>query len=158
MLYVNTHYVIARILCRTACFISSVPYNRIMHEVSVISNMVDAILRELDNYNVEKVETVNILIGDLTSLGDEQLEFAYEIVTRGTVLEGSEIVIEHERVAVKCKECGYEGPAENLESDFFDHSIPVIACPKCGGGVDITAGQACRVRDLSIVEAEQCTN
>ncbi len=125
-----------------------------MHEVSVISNMVDAILRELDGYKVEKVEEVNIVIGDLTSLGAEQLEFAYEIVTRDTVLEGSKLVIEMESVAVKCKECDYEGPAENLESDFLDHSIPVIACPKCGGGVEITAGQACRVRDLSIVEAD----
>ena len=120
----------------------------------MISNMVDAILRELDGYKVEKVEEVNIVIGDLTSLGAEQLEFAYEIVTRDTVLEGSKLVIEMESVAVKCKECDYEGPAENLESDFLDHSIPVIACPKCGGGVEITAGQACRVRDLSIVEAD----
>jgi hydrogenase nickel incorporation protein HypA/HybF len=126
----------------------------VMHEVSVISNMVDAILRELEGYNVEKVEDVNIVIGDLTSLGPEQLEFAYEIVTKGTVLEGSKLVIESEKVAVRCNECGYEGPAENLESDFFDHSIPVIACPKCGGGVDIIAGQACRVRDLNIVEVE----
>lgn len=125
-----------------------------MHEVSVISNMVDAILHELENYKVRKVEEVNILIGDLTSLGAEQLEFAYEIVTRGTVLEGSRLVIEREGVAVRCDGCGYEGPADNLESDFFDHSIPVIACPKCGGGVDITAGQACRVRDLNIVEAD----
>ena len=125
-----------------------------MHEVSVISNMVDAILRELDNYKVQRVEEVNIVIGDLTSLGPEQLEFAYEIVTKDTILEGSKLIIEREEVLVKCNECGYEGPAENLESDFFDHSIPVIACPKCGGGVDIVAGQACRVRDLNIVEAD----
>ena len=125
-----------------------------MHEVSVISNMVDAILRELDNYKVQRVEEVNIVIGDLTSLGPEQLEFAYEIVTKDTILEGSKLIIEREEVSVKCNECGYEGPAENFESDFFDHSIPVIACPKCGGGVDIVAGQACRVRDLNIVEAD----
>ena len=125
-----------------------------MHEVSVISNMVDAILRELDNYKVQRVEEVNIVIGDLTSLGPEQLEFAYEIVTKDTILEGSKLIIEREEVSVKCNECGYEGPAENLESDFFDHSIPVIACFKCGGGVDIVAGQACRVRDLNIVEAD----
>ena len=125
-----------------------------MHEVSVVSNMVDAILRELDGYKVKKVEEVNIVIGDLTSLGPEQLEFAYEIVTKDTVLEGSKLVIEREEVAVRCKECDYEGPAENLDSEFFDHTIPVIACPKCGGGVDIIAGQACRVRDLSIEEVD----
>lgn len=129
-----------------------------MHEVSVVSNMVDAILRELESYDVEKVEEVNVVIGDLTSLGEEQLEFAYEIVTRGTILEGSRFVIEREEVRVRCKECGYEGPADCLESDYLEHSVPVIACPKCGGRVDITAGQACRVRDLNIVEADRCSN
>lgn len=129
-----------------------------MHEVSVVSSMVDAILKELENYDVEKVEAVNVLIGDLTSLGAEQLEFAYEIVTRGTLLEGSKFNIEREEVRVRCKECGYEGPADSLESDYLDHSIPVIACPKCGGGVDITAGQACRVRDLDIVGVDRCSN
>lgn len=129
-----------------------------MHEVSVVSNMVDAILKELENYDVERVEEVNVVIGDLTSLGAEQLGFAYEIVTRGTVLEGSKFVIEREEVRVRCKDCGYEGPADMLESDFIDHSVPVIACPKCGGPVDITAGESCRVRDLNIVEAERCSN
>ena len=95
------------------CHSSKRDFNRrfvvvvVMHEVSVISNMVDAILRELEGYNVEKVEDVNIVIGDLTSLGPEQLEFAYEIVTKGTVLEGSKLVIESEKVAVRCNECGY---------------------------------------------------
>ncbi len=125
-----------------------------MHEVSVIANMVDAILKELEKYNVKSVDNVNILIGDLTSLGVEQLEFAYEIVTRDTILEGSKLVIEREEVRVKCHSCGYEGPAENLESDFYDHCVPILACPKCGGGVDITAGEACRVKDLNITEAD----
>ena len=129
-----------------------------MHEVSVVSNMVEAILKELEKYDVERVEEVNVLIGDLTSLGAEQLEFAYEIVTRDTILEGSRFVIEREEVRVRCTECGYEGPADTLESDFMDHSVPVIACPKCGGHVEITAGQACRVRDLNIVEADRCSN
>ncbi|MBO6084679.1 MAG: hydrogenase maturation nickel metallochaperone HypA [Candidatus Methanomethylophilaceae archaeon] len=129
-----------------------------MHEVSVVSNMVEAILKELEKYDVERVEEVNVLIGDLTSLGAEQLEFAYEIVTRGTILEGSRFVIEREEVRVRCTECGYGGPADTLESDFMDHSVSVIACPKCGGHVEITAGQACRVRDLNIVEADRCSN
>lgn len=129
-----------------------------MHEVSVVSNMVDAILKELENYDVEKVETVNVLIGDLTSLGAEQLEFAYEIVTRGTILEGSQFVIEREEVRVKCNGCGFEGSPDYIGSDFSNHSIPVLACPKCRGNVEITAGESCRVRDLNIVEADRCIN
>ena len=125
-----------------------------MHEVAVISNIVDAILSKLEEYSVEKVESVNLIIGDLTSLGFEQLEFAYEIVTRGTILEGAELTIEREEVRVRCKSCGYEGAPDNFDSDLIDHNIPILACPKCGGAVDITAGEACGVKDIEIKEAE----
>ena len=125
-----------------------------MHEVSVVSDIVSAILKELEKYNVEKVEEVVLVVGDMTSLGEEQLEFAYEIVTKETKLEGSKLIIEHEKIRVKCKECDYEGEVRMLESDYGEHTIPILSCPKCNGKVKVTAGQTCRVRNLKIVEAE----
>ena len=63
------------------------PYTAVVHEVSVISGIVNAVLEELEKYDVIKVSAVDILIGDMTMLGDEQLTFAYEVVTRDTLLE-----------------------------------------------------------------------
>ena len=125
-----------------------------MHEVSVVSDIVSAILKELENYNVERVEEVVLVVGEMTSLGDEQLEFAYEIVTKETKLEGSKLIIEHEKIRVKCKECDYEGEVRMLESDYGEHTIPILSCPKCNGKVRVIAGQTCKVRNLKIVEAE----
>ena len=125
-----------------------------MHEVSVVSDIVSAILRELEKYNVERVEEVVLVVGDMTSLGEEQLEFAYEIVTKETKLEGSKLVIEHEKIRVKCNECDYEGEVRMLESDYGEHTIPILSCPKCNGKVKVTAGQTCKVRNLKIGEAE----
>ena len=125
-----------------------------MHEVAVVSNIVDAVLRKLDDYPDAEVESVNLIIGDLTSLGFEQLEFAYGIVTRGTRLEGTKVTIEREEVRVRCRSCGYEGPAGSFGEDYLDHTVPILACPECGGDVDVTAGQACGVRDIEIREAE----
>ena len=125
-----------------------------MHEVSVVSDIVSAILKELENYNVERVEEVVLVVGEMTSLGDEQLEFAYEIVTKETKLEGSKLIIEHEKIRVKCKECDYEGEVRMLESDYGKHTIPILSCPKCNGKVRVIAGQTCKVRNLKIVEAE----
>ena len=125
-----------------------------MHEVSVISDIVSAILKELEKYNVERVEEVVLVVGDMTSLGEEQLEFAYEIVTKETKLEGSKLVIEHEKIRVRCSECDYEGEVRMLESDYGEHTIPILSCPKCNGKVRVIAGQTCMVRNLKIVEAE----
>lgn len=125
-----------------------------MHEVSVVSDLVSAILRELEKYDVVKVEEVTLVIGDMTNLGEEQMEFAYEIVTKDTKLEGSKLVVEHEKIRVTCDACGYEGGVEMLESDYGEHTIPILSCPKCKGKVKVIAGQTCMVKNLRIVEAD----
>ena len=125
-----------------------------MHEVSVISDIVNAILKELEKYKAEKVEEVTLVVGEMTNLGDEQLEFAYEIVTKDTKLEGSKLVIEHEKIWVRCTECDYMGGVKMLESDYGEHTIPILACPECNGKVQVVKGQTCMVKNLKIVEAE----
>ncbi len=126
-----------------------------MHEVSVISGMVNAVIEELEKHDVASVTSVEIVIGDLTQLGEEQLMFAYEIVTRGTILEGSVLSIEHEPIEVSCDGCGYDGPVTMLDAgDFSSHAIPVLSCPECGGHVKVTSGQSCCVRSLEIEEAD----
>ena len=130
-----------------------------MHEVSVVSNLVSGVLSELEKYDVQKVNSVTAVIGDLTNLGEEQMRFAYEVVTRGTLLEGSEFIVEHEGIELSCGGCGYEGPAQVLsDPDFDSHAIPVLACPKCGGKVTVTKGQSCTVRYIDIEERERCSN
>ena len=77
-----------------------------MHEASVVANIVDAVLEELKKYDVKKVNSVTLRIGDLTQLGTEQMQFAYEILTEGNILKGSELIIEAEPVVLKCRKCG----------------------------------------------------
>jgi len=130
-----------------------------MHEVSVVTALVDAVIEELKKYDVTKVNSITVTIGDLTNLGDEQMSFAYEIVTRGTILEGSEFIVEHEPIELKCDKCGFEGPAKILrDPDFDTHSVPILACPECGGSVKVIKGQSCMVKCMDIEEAERCSS
>ncbi|MCQ2070832.1 MAG: hydrogenase maturation nickel metallochaperone HypA [archaeon] len=122
-----------------------------MHEASVVANIVDAVLEELNNYDVKKVNSVTLTIGDLTQLGTEQLEFAYEVLSQGNILEGSRLIIEPEHIVLKCKECGFQGPARMISmSESGDHDIPVLSCSECGGAVDVVEGQACRVKCMDV--------
>ena len=126
-----------------------------MHEVSVVSSLVNAVIAELGKYKVTKVNSVTLIIGDLPNLGEEQLTFAYEIVTRDTILEGSELIIEREPIELLCSSCGYEGPARILtDPDYSSHSIPVLSCPECGGQTKVVKGMACTVRCMDIEEEE----
>jgi hydrogenase nickel incorporation protein HypA/HybF len=117
-----------------------------------MASIVDAVLEELKRHDVEKVEEVNMVIGELTFLGKDQLEFAYEIVTRGTILEGSKLVMSDEKVQVGCRSCGYAGDVDYISGGGHDHLIPNLSCPRCGGGVDVTKGKSCAVTSLKVVQ------
>ncbi len=126
-----------------------------MHEVSVVATLVGAVIKELSKYKVTKVNSVTVVIGEMTNLGKEQMTFAYEIVTRGTILEGSEFIIEPEPIEVQCSSCGYVGPVKVIsDPDFDSHSVPVLACPECGGAIKVIKGQSCVVRCMDIEEEE----
>lgn len=137
----------------TRLFITTSPIHPSMHEASVMADIVDAVLEELGAYRVTKVNDVTIRVGDLTQLGEEQLQFAWEILTDGNILKGSRLVVEHEPVTLSCPACGYDGPARNVDFGSDDrHGIPLLSCPVCNGKVEVTGGTACRIVSFDIEE------
>jgi len=119
-----------------------------------MSDIINAVLDELKEHDVHEVEEVVIVIGDLTNLGDDQMSFAFEVMTKDTILSGAKLIIDHEPVRLLCKECGYDGAAEILRNEGYDHSIPVLSCPKCKGPVTVTEGMSCRIRSIRIKEGD----
>ncbi|MDR0524053.1 MAG: hydrogenase maturation nickel metallochaperone HypA [Candidatus Methanoplasma sp.] len=124
-----------------------------VHEVAVVSDLVSSVLRELEGRSVTRVLETTVVVGRLTNLGRDQMEFAYEIVSRGTPLEGSRISIEEEPVRLECGSCGYDGPASDADWGMgADHAVPVLSCPACGGAVRVASGRSCYVKCVDIEE------
>jgi len=73
-----------------------------MHEFSVMSQIVDSILEEAGRRDAQKIEQVELEIGEYTLLGEEQLRFAYEVLSRDTILEGSTLKVGRIPGKVKC--------------------------------------------------------
>lgn len=119
-----------------------------MHEYSVMSQIVELILAEAKNRNAEKVSRVSLEIGEFTFLGEEQLKFAFEVLTKGTIAEGAQIDIKTAKGKIECA-CGYSGSP--VEPDDLHSLSPVLECPKCGGIAAIKEGIGCTVRDISLV-------
>jgi len=124
-----------------------------MHEISVMASIIECLLKELEGRNIERVEEVNLRVGEMTFLGHEQLEFAFEIMTRNTALEGSRLRIETEEIEVLCNACGYRGGIEYAEKNGSHFILPVLHCPVCGGTVQILRGKGCTVTSIQVVES-----
>jgi hydrogenase nickel incorporation protein HypA/HybF len=123
-----------------------------MHEVSVMSSIIENVQQALTGHKYERVEEVNLVVGELTYLGKDQLEFAYEVLTRGTDLEGSKLVIEDEKVEVSCPQCGYSGPANYIGDESYHANVPSLYCPACQAHAKVVKGKSCRISSVKVVE------
>ncbi len=127
-----------------------------MHEFSIMNSVVTSALAELERYRVLRVDEVALEVGELTFLQEEQMRFAYGVLTGENMLKDSKLVIRFIRPEVRCGECGYEGRISYKESGEQYFQVPLIVCPGCGGKVEITRGRECMVRDIkAVVEDEE---
>jgi hydrogenase nickel incorporation protein HypA/HybF len=120
-----------------------------MHEFSVMSQIVDSILEEAKKRDASKIEQVDLEIGEYTMLGEEQLRFTFEVLSKDTILEGAKLQVGHRRGKVKCS-CGYEGEAAASE-DSPHKVVPILECPKCKGVARISEGRECLIRNIRMV-------
>lgn len=120
-----------------------------MHEFSTMTQIVNAILEEGKKHHANKITRVILEIGELTFLGEEQLRFAFGLLTEGTILEGAELEIEKKEIEVRCS-CGYEGKVDYEEKEEFHFLIPLLRCPKCNEEVEIVKGRECIIKSVQM--------
>ncbi len=106
-----------------------------------MKQLIAALTDELEKKGIDRVEEVTLEIGELTFLGEEQLQFAYEVMTKDSFLEGSTLNVVNVSAEVKCEECGYQGGINYVDDPAFHYNIPVITCPDCGEKPRIIRGK-----------------
>ena len=113
-----------------------------MHELSIAEAVVDIAVRHAE---ARPVSAVELRVGHLRQVVPSALEFAFELVAQGTVLEGAELRIEEVPAAGECRACG----AETVLPDF------PLCCRACGSfDVEVTAGEELLVESLELEETE----
>jgi len=122
-----------------------------VHEFSVTSQIVQSVLAEAEKRSAKKVTEVHLVVGKLTFLGLEQLRFAFEALTKDTIMEGAKLVIGEQEGVVKCNNCGYEGGFKYEDDPLYHVPLPTLKCPKCGSVVEITAGKECTIKSIKLL-------
>ncbi|MBU1158147.1 MAG: hydrogenase maturation nickel metallochaperone HypA [Candidatus Thermoplasmatota archaeon] len=120
-----------------------------MHEFSVMSQIIEGLLEESKKWSAVKVEEVFLDLGDFTMLGEEQLKFSYEILSKDTILQGSTLTINHVKGTIEC-DCGFKGEMSPSE-DSPHRIVPILECPKCRGPARIISGRECTIKNLRLV-------
>lgn len=113
-----------------------------MHEMSLCEGIRDVIEAQAAAHNATRVTRVRLEIGRFAGVEKPALSFAWDVVMRGSVAEGSALDMLDLPATAACLGCG-----ETVEIE--DRFAP---CPACGSGqlVPVT-GDEMRIKDLEVV-------
>jgi hydrogenase nickel incorporation protein HypA/HybF len=118
-----------------------------MHELSIISNVVDSVLESLAAYPGARVKEVRLRIGALAAVVEDSLQFCYGIATDGSDLEGSKLTIRILPMVAHCDSCN---------KDVEIPSVQSFRCPQCDQPLsDLRQGREMEIDSIEIEEAEE---
>ena len=118
-----------------------------MHELSIVSSVVDSVTETLKAYPGATVREVRLRVGVLASVVEDALQFCYGIASEGTPLEGSTLVVKVLPVIAHCSSCAQDVEIPSLQS---------LGCPRCGEPVsDLRQGRELEIESIEIDEVTE---
>jgi hydrogenase nickel incorporation protein HypA/HybF len=94
-----------------------------MHEFPITQNLLALALEHANRAGAARIVRLHLVIGELSSIVDDSIQFYWEFVTKDTLAEGSELVFQRVPGKLRCEACH-----ETFVVDGIDYR-----CPSCGG-------------------------
>ena len=101
-----------------------------MHELSVTESLLEIALRHAEGAGAQRIVRLNLVIGELSSIVDDSVQFYWDIVSRDTIAEGAELHFERVPATLRCLGCEHTFPLNGRD----------YTCPACGGKKVAAAG------------------
>jgi hydrogenase nickel incorporation protein HypA/HybF len=111
-----------------------------MHELSVTQSILNIALRHADG---KRITDIHIVMGELSSLVDDSIQFYWEMIAKDTVAEGANLHFRRVPAEFQCMVCFEKYHPEGEE----------FSCPYCGSvGAKIIAGEEFSVEAIDVEE------
>lgn len=108
-----------------------------MHELAITESLVDCIV---ENVGDARVLRVVLQIGKLSAVAPDAVRACFDIVVRGTNIEGAALEIDQPDGRARCVRCGYEQDVSDL-----------VATCACGSvELEIVRGRELRIREVEV--------
>lgn len=112
-----------------------------VHELSLMQDTVVIATRQAREAGARHIHRIMMRVGALSGVVPETLEFAFDIVAKGTMAEGATLEIERVPVRCYCAECARE----------FEPADLVCECTQCRRpSADIRRGRELQVTSLEV--------
>ncbi len=116
-----------------------------MHEYSIAWQIMKKVFEECEFHGFKKVKKLNLRVGEMTMLDPEQLKFALQSISQGTIAEKMKITIKVVPLRIKCGE-GHEVPLGKMQPSLTSNTS--IPCPICGKPTKMSPLQECVIEEM----------
>ena len=116
-----------------------------MHEMSLAAEIHGIARATADDRGGGPLESVTVVVGELSAVEPELLEFAWKAQVAGGADEGSRLIVEWRRARQICGSCGEvpeRGPGSWMR-----------LCPRCGDPLSVEGGDELDVRAVAFSES-----
>ena len=116
-----------------------------MHELPVTESILKIVLRHVPPGSVNRIVRIFLEIGELSDLEDEWIQHYFDYLSKGTVAENAQLVIQRTPITFQCDEC----------ADVFTikrEALKNVQCPQCGNTqCKLVSGKAYVIKDMEVV-------
>jgi hydrogenase nickel insertion protein HypA len=117
-----------------------------MHELSVTESILEIALENAKKANASKVTAINLVIGQLSSIVDDSVQFYWDTISEGTICVGAKLNFNRIPAQLQCQDCQTE----------FSIGQEMSPCPKCGSYRSIILhGEEFYLDSIEIEKAEE---
>lgn len=109
-----------------------------MHELAVTENILDITLKHAKG---QKVTDIYLIIGQLSSIVDDSVQFYWDTISKGTLAESAKLHFKRIPTQLLCRDC------QNRFSPLPD----IYTCPVCGSSrVMVVAGEEFYLESIEV--------
>jgi hydrogenase nickel incorporation protein HypA/HybF len=112
-----------------------------LHELGIATDIMGVVKRVAEDNKAKKVGEVVVEIGLLAGVERDSLEFCYEVITRGTRLEGSHLKVVEIKPRARCRQCQKE----------YEVRMDNFHCPHCNSSkFDVVIGSDINLKEVEV--------
>ena len=94
----------------------------VMHELAVTESIMDIVRRHAEKAGASRVLRIYLVIGELSSIVDDSVQFYFDYLSRSSVAQGAELVFRRLPIGLICASCQHRW--QPTDADW--------TCPVCG--------------------------
>lgn len=113
-----------------------------MHELPITQNILEIAIRHGKQAQAVKITCLNLVIGQLSSVIDESVQFYWGMVAEGTIAEGANLKFKRIPALLECQDCSQTYMLEGNQLD---------GCPACESiNIKVISGKEFQLESIEI--------